>query len=269
MTDERKTKQQLISELAKLRQRVAQFEASEVERGQVGEALRESEEKYRNLVEQAQDGVCIIQDGMIKYANSLQAELWGGAVEEIVDTPFTNYVHPDDLPWVVERYKQRMAGEQVPSIYEVALLRKDGSKAYVELNVGLIDYLGKPAEFVITRDITERRQAEDRYRLLIEDMNDGYVVVQNGEFAFVNRRFGEMLGYEPEQLLGKTITELLIPGDRQAAAEQHQRVVNGKVSLVERYEAMAIKKDGTKIICEANVKPIEYEGKPGVSAVIR
>ncbi|MBM4466799.1 MAG: GAF domain-containing protein [Chloroflexi bacterium] len=133
-------------------------------RQQAEEALRESEEKYRHIVERANDGICIIQDTVLQYANPRLAEMWGGTVEEIIDTLFTDYVHPDELSKVLDRYQRRMAGEDVIPIYETVLRRKDGGKVYVELNAGVVTYQGKPADLVIVRDITERKQAEEEIR---------------------------------------------------------------------------------------------------------
>ena len=62
---------------------------------------------------------------------------------------------------MVERYQQRMAGEDTPPMYETVLLRSDGSKVYVEINAGVIAYLGKPADLVMVRDVTKRKRAEE------------------------------------------------------------------------------------------------------------
>jgi PAS domain S-box-containing protein len=146
------------------------------DRKRAEEALRESEEKYRTLIERANDGICIIQDGIVKYLNLRLAEMWGGTVEEVTGTPFSEYVHPDERPKVVEYYKRRMAGEAIPGIYETALRRKDGSKVYAELNAGTVPYQGNVADFVFVRDITGRkleegmlRESEDRYHTMFKD----------------------------------------------------------------------------------------------------
>jgi PAS domain S-box-containing protein len=145
----------------KPRVRPAKVEQSEEERKQAEEALRESEEKYRSLVERANDGITIIQGGVVRFTNTSLVEMWGGTVEEVLETPFANYIHPDELPAMLKRYQQRMAGEDIPSLYETVLRRRDGSKVYVEINAGVIAYLGKPADLVTVRDITERKRAED------------------------------------------------------------------------------------------------------------
>jgi len=140
------------------------------ERKGVEEALVESEEKYRNLVERSNDGILIIQDGIVKFVNARLAELWGGSVEELLETPMIRHIHPDERDKVMERYQQRMVNGNVPPIYETVLLRKDGSAIFIEINAGFISYKGKPADLVMIRDITERKKVEEDLRKLNEEL---------------------------------------------------------------------------------------------------
>jgi len=129
-------------------------------RNQAEEALRESEEKYRNLVERANDGIAIVQDNLLKYLNPRLAEIGGYTADEVIDTPFTDYVFPDEVPKVVDYYNRRMAGDETVSTYETALRHRDGSKIDVEFNTGIITYQEKPASLAIIRDMTERKRLE-------------------------------------------------------------------------------------------------------------
>jgi len=134
-----------------------------LERKQSEEALRESEEKYRELVERASDLIVIVQDGLIKYANSQAFQVLGYDLKEVAgSTPFYEYVHPDEVEMALDRYRRRMAGEWVPRTYETALLHKDGSRIEVEVSGGMINYEGKSADMVLIRDITERKQVEEQ-----------------------------------------------------------------------------------------------------------
>jgi PAS domain S-box-containing protein len=142
----------------------ASFNQLAEELGKSQRALRENEEKYRNLVEHANTGIVIIHDKMLTYLNEGTAEILGYTVKEIIKTPFTDYIHPDELPKVLDRYQRRMAGEDVPPIYETALKHKNGSRIDVEFNIGIITYEGTPAEFAFIRDITERKRAEAQLR---------------------------------------------------------------------------------------------------------
>jgi PAS domain S-box-containing protein len=134
------------------------------ERKKAEEALRESEEKYRSLVERANDGIGLTEDKLMKYMNPRGAEILGYAVQEIIGTPFTDYIHPDEVQRVVSYYTRRMKGKKVPSKYESALIDRQGQKILVELNASVIPYQGKAVDMVIFREITERKKAEEELR---------------------------------------------------------------------------------------------------------
>jgi two-component system NtrC family sensor kinase len=227
--------------VAKLNEEVAELEKSE-------KRLRESEEKYRNVVELASDGICVIQDGQVKYANSRQAEMWGGSVEEIIDTPFVNYVHPDDIPRIVDLYNRRTAGEKVPSLYEAALRRKDGTKAYAELSVGVIDYLGKPAELVVTHDITERKRLQANLEKERQDLKliiDSSPIIifykdKEGRFLRVNKAFAEALKMPEEDFVGKTVFDFYSTEIAQGMTNDDEQVIKSgrpKLNIIEKYES--------------------------------
>ncbi|UCE26940.1 MAG: PAS domain S-box protein [Candidatus Coatesbacteria bacterium] len=128
-------------------------------------SLKESEEKYRSLVEQAIDGIAIIQDGRFLFANRAAARMLGYTPDELAGTEFTEIVVPEVHDELVDRYRRRIAGENVPPIYETKLLRRDGATIDVEINAGVFDYNGRPADLAFARDIRERKRAEDLSRI--------------------------------------------------------------------------------------------------------
>jgi PAS domain S-box-containing protein len=130
------------------------------ERKHTVEALQESEGKYRNVVERANDGIIIIQDGLIRYANPRTAEIVGYSTAQLVDTPFTAYLEAGNVAELADRYRRRMAGERVPRVYETSIVHRDGSKLAVEINAGLVTYEGQTADLIVLRDITERKRIE-------------------------------------------------------------------------------------------------------------
>ncbi|HMK37870.1 MAG TPA: PAS domain S-box protein, partial [Bacteroidota bacterium] len=123
--------------------------------------LQESEEKYRNFVERAHDGIAVIQDGIVKYVNPVLADFFGGPIEQILGTEFIRYVHPDELAKVADSYRRRVEGLPVASTYETILLKADGLPLPVEVNAGCIQYGGRSASLVIIRDTRERKQGEE------------------------------------------------------------------------------------------------------------
>ena len=124
------------------------------------EALRESEEKYRTVVNSANDGIAIIQDQVIQFANPRLAEMGGYEPEEIVNRPFADFLGHNELEGVRTIHSGRMNGESVPSKYELLLHRKNSDFLFVEVNSSLISYRNRPAALIIIRDSTERKRTE-------------------------------------------------------------------------------------------------------------
>jgi len=130
------------------------------ERKRAEEALRESEEKHRNVVERANDGIAILQDGIIKFSNPSLATMLGFATREVAGMEISRFIPQEYLQRVMERYQKRMAGEELLSVFETALVQKNGRKIPVEVSGGLIQYEGKPADLVVIHDITDRKRLE-------------------------------------------------------------------------------------------------------------
>lgn len=127
-------------------------------------ALRESEEKYRNVVENTNDGICVIQDDSVKFINNSLTEIIGCSKDEIIGKNFEDFVHPDELQKVKDKYQRFMAGEQDEQRYETALKHKDGLRTEVEFNTSVTDYDDRRAWLVFIHDITKRKQAEENMR---------------------------------------------------------------------------------------------------------
>ena len=200
----------------------------------VNAALRTSEEKYRNVVERANDGICIIQDGIIKYLNRRLANMWNSTVEEVIDTPFSDYIDPGYQRELDNKYKQRIAGKNIRA-YEIILIRKNGSKLHVEVNEAVVIHKGNQADMLIVRDITERKQAaenlrkkDERHNAVIENIfrfvPEGLLVFtknlnlmkQNKAFEDILQKNAERLGYTEEELAEKIVEHLrgkILSGD--------------------------------------------------------
>jgi two-component system cell cycle sensor histidine kinase/response regulator CckA len=129
-------------------------------------ALREAEARYSTLVESSKDGIIIIQDGVLKFVNTASQDLVGYTPEEMVGANFLKFLPPDSQDLIMQRYADRMAGKDVPSIYEIDVLRKDGTILPVELNASLVFFKGKASDLVFLRDVAERKKAEKTLQLL-------------------------------------------------------------------------------------------------------
>lgn len=124
------------------------------------EALRLSEEKYRLLVENANDAIFLVQEGQIKFANRMAKQMGKELGVDLDRVPLANYIHPDDRGLVLERHKRRIKGEKQPDIYAFRLVGHDDQEMWVELNAVKIDWEGKPATLNFLRNITLQRKLE-------------------------------------------------------------------------------------------------------------
>src|SRR4030042_5619263 len=116
MTDDTRTKEDLLSELLLLRQRVAELEGGHAipdtsEKKTAEEALRDSEEKYRIVVQNAHEAILIAQDGMHRFVNPAAARIWGYSEEELLSRPIIEFLHPGDRAMVLDRQVRRAKGQ--------------------------------------------------------------------------------------------------------------------------------------------------------------
>ncbi|WP_319508271.1 PAS domain S-box protein [uncultured Methanolobus sp.] len=125
------------------------------------DALKASEEKYSSLVENGNDGIVIIQEHVLKFANSKFEDLTGYSKEEMIGKSFFEFISPEYRDIIFEMYEMRSKKDPtIPHKYEIYILSKEGEKVATELNTSYIIHNGKPADMAIIRDITERKKAE-------------------------------------------------------------------------------------------------------------
>jgi len=243
-----------------------QLQKEMAEREHAENALRESEKKYATVVENSKDGIVMISDGKLKFVNKASVELVGYTPDEMGDDNFLNYVASDYRDLVIQRYIDRMEGKEVPSIYEIELLRKDGKTVPVELNAMRIDYKGKPADLVFIRDITVRKQtvaalreSEDRYRTLTNNLNVGVyrnTAGPDGKFIEANPAIVRMFGYDGRaEFLAVSVSDLYQnPDDRKKFNEKMLRE-----GAVRNEEEHLQNKDGTPFIGSVSAVAVKNE----------
>ncbi|MCX5977777.1 MAG: PAS domain S-box protein, partial [Coprothermobacterota bacterium] len=179
------------------------------DRKQAEEKLQESEQRYRLLIETANEGILVAQGASLKFVNPIALELTGYTEEELLSLPFLELIHHDDRELARNNYLKRLKGEAVEPRYQFRVLKKDKSIRWVEMSGVKIEWEGQPATMNLVTDITDRKQAEDtlreseeKYRLLIETMQDGvYRSSHEGKFLEVNPAMVKMLGYESKEEL--------------------------------------------------------------------
>ena len=137
------------------------------ERKQAEKLLRSSEEKYRLLVDNAEESIYVAQSGRLVFANPKTERIIGYSIDELMARPFTEFIYPDDRDIVLERHVKRLKGYKEPFNYNFRVQQKSGGVRWVDLKVVLIEWEGKPATLNFVSDITSQKEAEEE-KLKIE-----------------------------------------------------------------------------------------------------
>jgi two-component system, cell cycle sensor histidine kinase and response regulator CckA len=213
------------------------------EREKKADALRESEDKYRTLVEHSLQGFAIIQNDQIAFCNSAYAAMTGYSVEELLSFPSSKaLIHAEDQEFVLQRSHDRLMGKSVPPHYEHRIVRKDGKTRWLEIHATAMGYEGKPAIQLACIDITERKQAEkalreseEYLRQIINCIGDAiFVMDRQHRLILLNEALCEFAGKQREEVLGKGGDQFLPKELAQSLWEQEEIVFNtGRDSVTE------------------------------------
>ncbi|MEW5921891.1 MAG: PAS domain S-box protein [Bacillota bacterium] len=193
---------------------------------QAQQQLHKSEERYRLLVENANEAIVILQDGRYRFVNPKAVEIFGRSQEELLSRPVADFIHPEDRDFVLERISKREKKEIFQDKYPVRIVAGDGSIKWIEVNAVVLDWEGRPASLNLIDDITERKkmqqqlqESEEKYRLIFENSPLGvFHIDQKGIVTACNDNFVKIIGSSREALVGLNI--LALPDKKVAAAAQ-------------------------------------------------
>lgn len=194
------------------------------------EVLRESEERYRTLVETMTDVVLTLDTkGRFTFLNHEFETTTGYSSQAFIGRPFTEILAPEYIESTNERFRRGLAGRTIP-IYEVEVISKDGKRLTVELNVtSLLDAHGKPIGRIgVARDISERRKAEEALKEAYDIISKSPTVAflwKNDEgwpVEFVTDNVEGIFGYTAEEFISGTVlySETIHPDDLERVAKE-------------------------------------------------
>jgi PAS domain S-box-containing protein len=222
------------------------------ERKRAAEALRESEERFRELVENANDIIYTHDpDGNFTSANPAATRIYGYTHEEILQLNIAQIVAPEYLPLARQKIQEKLEGSARTGPYELLTYTKEGKPIWVEVSTRLLEREDQPIGVLgIARDITERKRAEEeleeseeRFRLAFEDGPIGMTIVGlDYKLLQVNKVFCEMLGYTEQELTALTFVDITHPEDVEKDVQLAEKVFKGEIEAYE-LEKRYIKKN--------------------------
>ena len=224
------------------------------DRKRAEEALRESEEQHRQIVESSTDAILVRSGDTIIYANPAAVRLFRAShTGDLVGKSYLGLVHPDDRQESIERIKKGINNRWIAPPREHRIMALDGQVLHVESTGVPIQYKGETQLFGVFRDITERKQVDEKlreterkYRELAESLPQViFEVDSKGNLVYLNQTGYALFGYTPEDLAkGFNVLEAFIPEDRERIASDIMLNVQGR--KLGRQEYTALKKDGSK-----------------------
>jgi PAS domain S-box-containing protein/putative nucleotidyltransferase with HDIG domain len=231
------------------------------DRKRTEERLLASQERNRLLIENANEGILVIQDEVLKFANPKTEELFGCTAQDLVLKPVTDVIHPEDRQKVMDQHLKRLSGE-VPNVQQFRVIDKSGNTKWVELNGVLFAWGGRPADLCFVRDITERwlaeealYQSEERFRTLVENTSDWvWEVDTSGTYTYVGPRVRDILGYEPQDVVGKTPFHFMTAQESARVARIFNSCVGAKKPFA-FVENVCLHKDGHRVFMEKSAVP--------------
>ena len=239
------------------------FIADITERKLAEAKVRESEERYRTLIEWSPEAIAVHSAGKLVFANPAAVRLFGAEREpDLLGKPILDLIHPDCREAISNRVNSiAISGGSAPMI-EVKYLQLDGTVIDVEVQAKSITYDGRPAVLGAMRDISARKQAQEalqenreKYHALSEAASEAIFISEQGKCLEQNTRAQEMFGYSNSEAVGRPGTDWIAPCDR-------DRVMQNMLSGYELpYEVTGLRKDGSTFAALLHGKMMHYKGK--------
>ncbi len=235
-------------------------------------ALKQSEQKYRELVDNADCAVIVIEPtGYLSFVNPKFCEMMGYTMEEVKKLHFSKFLHPEDLAMVTENFKKKLSGQQTPKSHKIRALTKPGDTIYVDYDSSVIKRKGRIVGIqAVIGDITETkkaeeevRESEEKYRMLFEGANDVILYVNKyGKIIDINKRVEDIFGYRRDEVVGKSFVELGVLRSKNIPriVKLFRELIGGK-GVISILELEVKNKNGKMVPIEASTRVIKRNGK--------
>lgn len=221
------------------------------ERKIIEQTLRESEARYRDLLDNSMQGVIVFQDMRVVYTNQAVTEALGYSQAELYSlTPaeIILLMHPDDRPMFQERLRMHLEGIPPADRYSIRVTHKNGELRWIEARTVPILLQGKPAQMTTAIDVTDIKRVEaelresERTQRSILNASDALVFLAdaNGVIVSSNDKFGELLGLRPEAVAGTRVHEIFPEKVTRLRKEHFDQVVSSgkQITFIDSREGL-------------------------------
>jgi PAS domain S-box-containing protein len=243
---------------------------------QIQGALKDSETRYSAIVENMNDAVVIIEDGVHIYINRRVVEILGLEEDEIIGKPFTNWIAPECRDATIASYNARMAGKDAPAWYRTKILHKDGHIIPTEISAKIAHINGRKCDILVLHDTTERdtmeqalRESEDRYKMLAENSADVIWLVEFDPHSlpkpvYISPSVEKVLGYTQDEFLCLAEDQMMTPESYSCVVEKTAANVfefneTGKLSHMSPLKLEMVHKNGTVVSVEVVISLLPDE----------
>ncbi len=229
-------------------------------------ALRESEERYRTILEEMEEGYHEVDlQGNFTFVNDSFCRILGYSREEILGANYRRFAaSTTTAETVYEAYNEMFRTGKPVKRFECGILTKNGQVRAIEFSASLIrDAAGHRRGFRgVVRDVMERKEREEQYRTIADATQTGIYIIQGGRIQFINPHIPAYSGYDAREMMGTRIIEYVHPEDRQAVRENARKMLKGELSTP--YEYRIVTKQGETRWLIEKVTPVSYLGRAAV-----
>lgn len=233
------------------------------ERRAAEERLRESEERYRALVDTSPDGIVVEADDRIVYLNEAALRMVGSdSAERLIGKPIMDFLHDDSLVDTDDRQAELLSAKEPVQLGERILRCMDGTTIVVEAEGAAVTYLGRPAFQIVFRDITERLESESRLRLqgtAVDTAANGIIITDShGLIVWANPAFARLTGYSMAETIGRDPRDLVRSG---VHSPEFYRSISATIEqgMVWHGEIINRRKDDSHYTEEMTITPVRDE----------
>ncbi|HPF51546.1 MAG TPA: PAS domain S-box protein [Draconibacterium sp.] len=240
-----------------------------LEQIQLNEELKQSEERYRNVIDISPDAIIIHCEGKIVLANNAAVQLVGASgPDDLLGKSAIDIIHPDDRKMALTLIMNLLKDGEPAPLHEQRMIKMDGSVIFAEVAAVRTHFNGKPASLVVLRDITERKLAQEQQQRMAQmlDLAPNSIIIHDfdGNIFFANKKTLEFHGYTNEEFSNFSLGDLI--------THESLKHMPEKMNLIKKeghssFQVQHFRKDGTILPLEVSAATTKWDDKNAVISI--